>query len=155
VNLRGSLFLLIPVLLAGCKKEYRFEPPEEEERVAEAAAELTPATFDTVRWEDEASRLQEGNEIYAARCRRCHGTLGEGGTEYAEQRDLDVPSLVEPDWRWADSLGAVRRRVFTGHPGGMPTWGIAGISPREIDATAYYILNVLRPDVLDAAAGGG
>jgi len=144
------LFLVVaPTLLAGCKKEYHFEPPEEEERVAEAAVQLTAATFDTVRWDDDATRMQEGNGVYAAKCRRCHGTLGAGATEYAEQRGLDVPSLVEADWRWADSLGAVRDRVFTGHPGGMPTWGVAGISPREIDATAYYILNGLRPDVLE------
>jgi hypothetical protein len=41
---------------------------------------------------------------------------------------------------------AVRRRIFTGHPAGMYTWGIAGISPREIDAVAHYILERLRPD---------
>jgi hypothetical protein len=30
----------------------------------------------------------------------------------------------------------------------MPTWGVAGITPREIDAVAFYILERLRPEML-------
>jgi hypothetical protein len=74
--------------------------------------------------------------------------LGDGGTDYARQRNLDVPSLVEPDWEFRDDLEGTRRRVFVGHADGMPIWGVAGISPREIDAVSYYVLEVLRPEVL-------
>jgi mono/diheme cytochrome c family protein len=49
----------------------------------------------------------------------------------------------------------VRRRIFTGHPAGMPTWGVAGIPAREIDAVAAYILEQLRPDVLGGGAAAG
>ena len=57
-----------------------------------------------------------------------------------------MPTLVDPNWRWADSLDAVRRRILIGHAQGMPTWGFAGITPREIDGVAYYLIAVLRPE---------
>ena len=63
---------------------------------------------------------------------------------------VQVPSLVEPDWSYANDVEAVRRRIFTGHPDGMPTWGVAGLAPREIDAVAYYIDSVLRPEAAAA-----
>ncbi len=138
--------------LVACKHE--FEPPDRAERVAEAAERITPMLFDSIGWESEEQRLFEGNETYAAKCRRCHGTLGEGTTEYAQRRGLEVPSLVEPGWHWADSLAAVRVLVFTGHEAGMPTWGVAGITAREIDASSYYLIAQLRPDVLGAEGGG-
>ena len=152
---RRGLLVVVPVamLLAGCGHE--FHPPDPEERIAEAEERLTPLLFDTVQWANDSVRFFQGNETYAAKCRRCHGTLGEGGTEYALRRGLDVPSLVEPDWELADSLAAVRRLIFTGHSGGMPTWGVAGITPRQIDASAFYVLFQLRPDVLGDADGSG
>jgi mono/diheme cytochrome c family protein len=61
--------------------------------------------------------------------------------------NVHPPSLVREDWPF-ESVPAVRRQIFIGHPAGMPTWGVAGITPREIDAIAYYILEVLRPEVL-------
>ena len=97
-------------------------------------------------------RALEGNGTYAAKCRRCHGSLGRGDTDYAAERDLEVPTLGREEWAYADSLDVVRRRIFIGHAEGMPTWGVAGISPREIDATAFYVLNRLRPDVLEGGA---
>ena len=51
----------------------------------------------------------------------------------------------------ADQPDSVRRRVFVGHVAGMPTWGVAGITQREIDAVSFYVLESLRPEVL----GGG
>jgi mono/diheme cytochrome c family protein len=134
--------------LAGCKHAYNFDPPAEEDRVAEAADRITPQLFDTISWADAESRVLEGNGVFAAKCRRCHGPRGFGGTGYALSRGLKVPSLVNADWRWADSLSAVRRTVFTGHAGGMPTWGVGRITAREIDAVANYILFGLRHDTV-------
>jgi mono/diheme cytochrome c family protein len=142
---------VLSLLLSAC--HYEFEPPDREARIVEAGERLTPALFDTVQWVNDSIRALDGNETYAAKCRRCHGTFGEGATEYALSRDLVVPSLVEPDWPLADSLGATRRLIFTGHSGGMPTWGVAGITPRQIDASAYYVLFQLRPDVLEGTGG--
>ena len=113
----------------------------------------SPALFDTISWESTEERNVIGNAIFAARCRRCHGTLGGGGTEYARQRDLEVPSLVEPEWRFAGDVEAARREVFVGHPVGMPTWGVAGLTLREIDAVSHYVVDQLREDVLGEGAG--
>lgn len=143
--------LALAALLAvsACKKEKTFDPPDRAERVASAEERYSESLFDTVAWESDLARSTAGNEIYATKCRNCHGTLGEGSTAYAVERELDVPSLVEPDWPWADSLNAVRHRMFVGHESGMPTWGVAGITPREVDGAAYYVLEVLRPEVLE------
>lgn len=135
--------------VAGCGHE--FEPPDRATRVQEAAATYSATVFDSLEWASEDVRLSDGNEIYAASCRRCHGTLGRGETSYARERDLDVPSLVEPDWQLAD-LDTLRKVIFIGHEEGMPVFGDGGLVPREIDGVAAYILWSLRPDVLEAGA---
>jgi mono/diheme cytochrome c family protein len=148
----AAVALACATLVAACEK-HEFQPPDREAQVQEAAAQLTPETFDTVTWATSDERAFEGNNAYAAHCRSCHGPVGEGGTEYAQQRGVDVPSLVRPDWPYEDVAG-LRTTIYTGHPGGMPTWGVAGISPREIDAAAYYIQHVLRPEALGQQGTG-
>ena len=135
------------VLPLACQHKDKHVPPDREARVADADARLTPATFDSIAWESDEARGMAGNVTFSAKCRNCHGTMGDGGTAYAAERGLDVPSLIQPDWRWADSLDAVRRRIFIGHVEGMPTFGVAGITPREIDGAAFYVLEVLREEV--------
>jgi mono/diheme cytochrome c family protein len=141
------------LVLTGCEKK-ELSPPDRGAQVSEAGAMLTEETFDTIGWDDDRARVMAGNLTFSAKCVRCHGPLGRGGTEYSADRGLAVPSLVDPDWRLADDMAAVRRRIFAGHEAGMPTWGVAGISSREIDAVAFYILEVLRPEVLESAGGG-
>lgn len=142
---RAALVALVAVaLLAGCK-EHEFHPPDREEQVQVAHGRYHQADFDTIAWPDSAARMIAGNEVFAAHCRKCHGPLGEGGTEYARTQELDVPSLVRADWPY-DSLGAVRERVFAGHPEGMPSWGIGRLTLREIDAVAWYVQYALRAD---------
>jgi mono/diheme cytochrome c family protein len=133
--------------LAACG-EKEFDPPERADQVGEAEELYRETLFDTITWADTLQRARIGNEVFASRCRNCHGTLGAGDTEYARARELTVPSLVAPEWRYAASMDSVRHRIFVGHAAGMPTWGVAGISPREIDGAAYYLLERLRPEVL-------
>jgi len=140
-------------VVAACKGEHHFEPPDRSAQVREANALYSPALFDTITWASDSVRALDGNAVFAAKCRRCHGTLGRGETDYAAARDLYVPSLVEPDWPMAASIDSVRHTVFVGHAMGMPTFGVAGITLREIDSASYYVLNRLRPDVL--GTGGG
>ena len=128
--------------------EHHFDPPDREAQVAAADSLYATISFDTVTWESQDARALDGNVVFSSSCRQCHGPLGRGGTEYAAERGLDVPSLVEEDWEYAGNLEAIRRRIFVGHSAGMPTWGVAGITPREIDAVAFYILERLRPEVL-------
>lgn len=139
--------LSLALLTAACG-DHEFEPPDRSVRVQRAADAFTVAIFDTVHWADEATRQSEGNAVYAEECRRCHGTLGEGSTDYARQRGLEVPSLVTPEWPFADA-DSLRRMIFVGHESGMPVYGDGDLSAREIDATAAYILRTLRPDVLE------
>jgi len=135
-------------LLFACEK-HEFEPPSREAQVAQADSLYTPALFDTIAWASDSARTFEGNNVFASYCRKCHGPTGEGGaTAYAESRGLQVPSLVRSDWAAGSDVEAVQRRIFDRHPAGMPTWGVAGITPREIDAVAHYIVNDLRPEVL-------
>ncbi|HUF11717.1 MAG TPA: cytochrome c [Longimicrobiales bacterium] len=130
--------------LAACE-EHEFHPPDRDAQVAEADALYRPAAFDTIQWPDSAARFTAGNELYASTCRKCHGPTGEAGTEYAAAQGIDVPSLVRDDFPY-DSIDDVRRRVFAGHPEGMPTFGVGKLSLREIDAVAAYLLEGLRSE---------
>lgn len=142
---------LAAALAVGACGEYQFNPPSKRKEVLEAQALYSKALFDSVTWVSDSARTFTGNEVYAEKCRRCHGTMGEGTTEYARDRGLHVPSLVRPEWAY-ESLDSLRHMVFTGHTGGMPIYGVAGINAREIDAVAYYVLYTLRPDVLGPQA---
>ena len=129
-----------------------FDPPDRGARVRAAERAYTPMVFDSVVWPNDSVRAFEGNAVYVEKCRRCHGTLGSGDTEYARARGLEVPSLTEADWPLA-SLDTLRRVIFVGHEEGMPIYGASGITPREMDASAAYILDTLRPEVLGRDAG--
>lgn len=147
-----AAIVFLPALLgAGCG-EHEFEPPSEDERVEKAAAMYSPALFDTVTWASDSARLFTGNDVYAVHCRRCHGFLGTGESRYAEREQLEVPSLVEPGWEYAADMDSLLHSIFVGHGRGMPTWGVGHLSPRAIDAAAYYLLHGLRPDVLGGDA---
>lgn len=143
----GTLMGALLLVAVGCG-DHKFDPPDPNVRVERAQAAFTPALFDTIGWDDEEGRLLEGNTIYAEDCRRCHGTLGQGGTDYAKERNLTVPTLVAPNWPLAET-DSLRRRIFVGHASGMPVFGDGNLTPRQIDATAAYILRTLRPDVLE------
>lgn len=145
VLLLGALFG------AGCKG-HEFHPPDEQARVAQADSIYASMRFDTIQWPGDSLRLAIGNEVYAARCDKCHGPTGEGNTEYAKAQHLAPKSLVRADWEYGDDREAVRRRIFTGHPEGMPTWGVGkDITPREIDAVTSYIMERLRPEARSSA----
>lgn len=138
--------LLLALVAGAC--EHEFEPPDRAVRVARADSIFTTAIFDTVAWIDEGTRVAEGNLVYTEECRRCHGTLGRGTTDYARARELDVPSLVQPDWPFAQ-VDSLRRRIYIGHEVGMPIFGDGDLTLRQIDAAAAYILLTLRPEVLE------
>jgi mono/diheme cytochrome c family protein len=143
---RFALVCALGLLAAGCA-DHEYEPPAEEERVAEAEALYAEARFDTITWSSDSARIEVGNLVFADECRRCHGYVGRGDTDYARRNEIDVPSLVRPDWAPGDDLDAVRRRIFVGHVGGMPNWGVGKLSEREVDAVAFYLLEQLRPEI--------
>lgn len=137
------------LLLSSACEEHRFDPPDRAERALQAQADFDTSQFDTIRWENgDSARAFFGNEVYARKCRSCHGFLGEGDTEYGRERGVAPPSLVRPAWPEGDSVPLLRRRIFAGHPSGMPTFGVGSLTLREVDAAAYYVAHVLRPDIL-------
>jgi len=139
------LGLALALVTTACGHE--FEPPDRGERVRQAESAYQASIFDSVTWDEGEDRDALGNEIYAEKCRQCHGPLGRGETDYARERGLSVPSLVEPQWAYAN-VDSLHKTIYVGHEEGMPGYGDRGITPREIDAVASYILNVLRPEVL-------
>ena len=147
--------LLAAGALAATACSHEFEPLDQKARALEAEKLFSAAAFDSLDWESDSVRSSAGNAVYAEKCRRCHGPMGEGQTEYARERGLDTPSLVARDWAYASSLDEVRHKIFVGHEGGMPIFGVNGITPREIDGSAYYLLYTLRPDVLAPSRVGG
>ena len=136
----------LALAMGACHQE--FEPPDRSLRVARADSLFATAAFDTVEWADVGVRSTEGNFVYSETCRRCHGTLGRGTTDYARERNLEVPSLVEREWPLAH-VDSLRRKIYIGHESGMPIFGDGSLSLRQIDATAAYILLTLRPEVLE------
>lgn len=145
-------WVLAAVAATACGHD--LEPPDRTQQVRMASAAYEPALFDTVTWETPAEQETAGNLVYVNECRECHGSFGLGDTEYARERGLQVPSLVEPEWAKAD-LDSLRRAVYAGHEVGMPVFGAHKLTPREIDAVAAYVVNVLRPDVLGPAGTQG
>lgn len=143
----GVALLAVVGITAACA-DHDFEPPDRAERVGRATSAFSVAMFDTVAWDEEDAQMTEGNAIYSEECRRCHGPLGRGTTDYARERNLTVPSLVAPEWPLAQ-VDSLRRKIFIGHESGMPVFGDGDLTPRQIDATAAYILRSLRPDVLE------
>lgn len=139
------------VVLTACGRE---ETPQDREprvraaradSVALAEAAYDGSAFDTITWPAPAARLERGGVVWSFSCQRCHGPEGRGGGELAVQLGFEVPSVVEPDWAYAGVLPAIRRRIFVGHEGEMPNWGLHGLKYRDIDAVAAYIEEVLRP----------
>jgi len=152
VTPRLRFVMLSAGLLAVAACAHDFEPPERGARVERAREQYSAALFDSLAWDGQDARSLAGNTVYAERCARCHGPLGRGDTPYARGRGLSVPSLVEADWD-IGSLDDLRRALYVGHESGMPIFGEGVLTPREIDATAGYILETLRPEVL--GNGGG
>lgn len=142
-----SVLGLATVLTVAACGHHEFEPPDREAKVTQAQAAYDPALFDTIAWEAGEARETLGNQLYVEHCRTCHGPLGQGGTAYAAERGLDVPDLTRPDWPKADP-DSLHRAIFVGHASGMPVFGDHALTPREMDALAGYILEVLRPEVL-------
>jgi mono/diheme cytochrome c family protein len=99
--------------------------------------------FDTVTWESEEARLERGALVYRSSCQKCHGANGGGNGDVAMQFELEVPSFQAPEWEYAGDVPALRHRVFVGHEGAMPNWGLHGLRYRDVDAVAAHIATTI------------
>lgn len=109
-----------------------------------AVASYDTAAFDTISWEDQATRIERGRLVYRISCEKCHGQQGLGDGRVAMAADtINPPSFVAEDWELAGDMAGLRQRVFTGTGEGMPHWGLYGLTYKDIDAVTAYILEVL------------
>ena len=125
-----------------------------------AVAGVAPPPFDAmafegITWASQAETLEHGQAVFEANCQKCHGVTGagEGGYIFGGQ-SLQPPSWIVADWRLADDPVALRSYIYSGSVGGMPYWGLTGVSYRDIDAVADYIVYVLRPTYGESESGG-
>jgi cytochrome c oxidase cbb3-type subunit 2 len=75
-------------------------------RAAEAAEARNPYAGDK-------KAEEEGEDIYKANCRSCHGKKGEGGFG---------PDLTDPQWKYGGADGDLFASITGGRPGGMPSF---------------------------------
>jgi len=75
----------------------------------------------------DAHRLGLGHRIYDDRCARCHGTLGDGGT------NATVPAIIGQNYTY---LVAQLRGFAAGHR--------SSVNPGDIDAVAHLSPNDVR-----------
>ena len=145
-----AFFMILGVALLGvsaCAPEAEESPLP---RISDAAELVRPSfdasIYDTLSWSSDAAALERGKTVFEEHCQECHGVTGagEGGYIFGGQT-LQPPSWIVSGWSFADSPLALRRYIFAGSVGGMPYWGLTGVSDRDIDAVSRYITEVLRP----------
>ncbi|GAB4362657.1 MAG: hypothetical protein Kow00128_02590 [Deltaproteobacteria bacterium] len=74
---------------------------------AEAAASANP-------YAGNHEAAEEGETLFQANCRSCHGKKGEGGFG---------PNLTDREWKYGGSDASVYASIAAGRPGGMPAFG--------------------------------
>ena len=146
----GAVVTVLGLGLAACgggQQQEAAVDSVQEDSVALAMEQFDASVFDTLTWETDTSAVNRGRVVYAFSCRKCHGTTGLGDGGFVLRGDtLRPPSLLEPDWRFANDLPGFRLQVFTGNADGMPHWGLVGLKMRDIDAVTRYILEELRAE---------
>ncbi len=110
-----------------------------------AESQYDASVFDTLTWETPAARLERGGVVWRASCQKCHGRNGDGSGEMAQQSQLVMPTFLAENWAYAGDVVAIRHRVYVGHEGAMPNWGLHGLKYRDIDAVAGYIIATMAP----------
>jgi mono/diheme cytochrome c family protein len=112
--------------------------------VAFALSQITVETFDTIAWPSDSAALARGALVWSTSCQRCHATDGSGTAGFVQHGDtLRPPDFRDDTWTMGRDRDALRRAIYTGTEEGMPHWGLVGLKPRDADASALYIQQVL------------
>lgn len=76
-----------------------------------------------------------GNELFAAKCARCHGADGKGDT--VTGRSLDAPDFTDESWKGRHSTAEMTSVVVKGQKG-MPAFGTK-LTRRQISSLVAYV----------------
>lgn len=110
-----------------------------------ALAAFDSTVYDTIQWASDDAALERGGLVYRVSCQSCHGEGGLGDRGFIFQGDtLRPPSFVASSWQYSRDPVGLRRRIYAGSVLGMPYWGLVGMTNKDVDAVARYILGVLR-----------
>jgi mono/diheme cytochrome c family protein len=112
--------------------------------VALALSQLSAETFDTIAWASDSVALARGQLVWSTSCQKCHSADGSGDAGFVSGGQTLVPADFRSDtWTLGRDRDGLRRAVYTGTEEGMPHWGLVGLKPRDVDAVALYIQQVL------------
>ena len=110
-------------------EESKANPPDTEARPTTKQDNSKPAA---------SGDLTKGQEIFAKKCKGCHGDDGKGQTKIG--LELKIPSLIKTK----DSLAKITEIIRDGVPDTKMKAFRQKLSDEEIDAVAVYVKNGLR-----------
>ena len=76
-----------------------------------------------------SKEVNQGAEIYEAKCLNCHGEDGKGGI---------CPNLADSEWKYGNSDDDIYKSIAEGRPGGMPDWNKT-LNDEKIKSIVAYI----------------
>jgi mono/diheme cytochrome c family protein len=142
---RVPFAVVLPLLLAACSSG---EPEQaavaEQDSVAMALEQYSPALFDTITWATDTAQTNRGAVVWQFSCRKCHGDVGRGDARMVVEGDtLVTPDFHAPGWRFATDREGLLKYIYSGNDRRMPHWGMEGLKPRDVAAVATYIQTML------------
>lgn len=139
---RALPLVLLTLLVAACSGDAGIDSADRLDPDALVQATFfDTALFDSISWSDPREARRRGATVYAYSCAKCHGTNGAGdGGHRIQGRLVRPPSFLDVDWRFAEDPAGLRAAIHGGSEGRMPHWGRAGLTARDIDAVADYIV---------------
>ncbi|ODT77963.1 MAG: cytochrome-c oxidase, cbb3-type subunit III [Pelagibacterium sp. SCN 64-44] len=79
--------------------------------------------------------MDEALTLFADNCASCHGEDGLGMVE------TGAPNLLDPFWTYGGDRATIRRSIYNGRQGVMPTWE-GRLSTAQIRMLALYVLDL-------------
>ncbi len=131
-----------------------------QQRMAPMLARIRAASPEQILADDELRRfaIAGGRGIFANNCAGCHGAGGQGAPG-------GFPSLVDDEWLWGGTLGAIRHTIRHGvranesddqRQSQMPRFGADGmLNAAQIGDVAEFVLSLSNRATDAAAAARG
>jgi mono/diheme cytochrome c family protein len=84
--------------------------------------------------------MAQGKEIYAKRCRSCHGNAGAADTKMGKQHD--IPDWTQPGWKAKWPLAKIKQITANGKSGTKMKAFSDKLSAEEIDIVSKYAFSL-------------